>query len=110
MRLHWVAILYGSLKADMAITGGVHTGTDVVKSMMAGAKVAMMTSALLCHGIGHLQTVNGQLLEWMNEHEYESITSMQGSMSLRSVPEPDAFERANYMRVLSSYTSRAGAR
>jgi dihydroorotate dehydrogenase (fumarate) len=110
MRLHWVAILYGSVKADMAITGGVHTGADVIKSMMAGAKVAMMTSALLRHGIGHLQTVRGQLIEWMNEHEYESITSMQGSMSLRSVPEPDAFERANYMRVLSSYTFRDGAR
>ena len=110
MRLHWVAILYGTVKADMAITGGVHTGTDVIKSMMAGARVAMMTSALLRHGVGQLQTVRGQLIEWMTEHQYESIASMQGSMSLRSVPEPDAFERANYMRVLSSYTFRAGAR
>jgi dihydroorotate dehydrogenase (fumarate) len=110
MRLHWVAILYGSVKADMAITGGVHTATDVVKSMMAGARVAMMTSALLRHGIGHLETVRSQLIEWMVEHEYESITEMQGSMSLRSVPEPDAFERANYMRVLSSYTTRTAAR
>ena len=110
MRLHWVAIIYGSVKADMAITGGVHNGTDVIKSMMAGAKVAMTTSALLRHGIGHLQTMRTQIIEWMTDHEYESIAEMQGSMSLRAVPEPDAFERANYMRVLSSYTLKTASR
>ena len=103
MRLHWVAILYGQIKADMAITGGVHTAEDVVKSMMAGAKVSMMTSALLKHGINYLKEVQTKLVEWLNEHEYESIAEMQGSMSRRSVADPEAFERANYMRVLSSY-------
>lgn len=103
MRLHWVAVLYGQIKADMAITGGVHTAEDVVKSMMAGAKVSMMTSALLRHGIPYLGEVQRKLAEWLDEHEYESIAEMQGSMSRRSVADPEAFERANYMRVLSSY-------
>jgi len=103
MRLHWVAILYGQIKADMAITGGVHTAEDVVKSMMAGARVAMMTSALLRHGITYLAELKTKLVEWLDEHEYESITEMQGSMSRRAVADPEAFERANYMRVLSSY-------
>jgi dihydroorotate dehydrogenase (fumarate) len=104
LRLRWVAILYGRIKADLAITGGVHTGDDVIKSMMAGAKVAMMTSALLKYGIGHLSTVQKCVVKWMEEHEYESIELMQGSMSQKSVAEPAAFERANYMRVLTSYT------
>ncbi|MGD0497983.1 MAG: dihydroorotate dehydrogenase-like protein [Bryobacteraceae bacterium] len=103
LRLHWIAMLYGQIKADMALTGGVHTATDVVKAMMAGAKVAMMTSALLKRGIGHLDTVATELLIWMGEHEYDSIKQMQGSMSRNSVPQPAAFERANYMKVLSSY-------
>jgi len=103
MRLHWVAVLYGQLKADMAITGGVHTAEDVVKSMMAGAKVAMMTSALLHNGIGYLTELKTKLTRWLEEHEYQSITEMQGSMSRRAVADPEAFERANYMRVLSSY-------
>jgi dihydroorotate dehydrogenase (fumarate) len=103
MRLHWVAVLYGQIKADMAISGGVHTAQDVVKSMMAGARVAMMTSALLHNGIDYLAEVRAKLVEWMDEHEYESITGMQGSMSRRAVADPEAFERANYMRVLSSY-------
>ena len=104
LRLRWVAILCGRIKADMAITGGVHTGEDVVKCMMAGAKVAMMTSALLKFGIGHLATVQKDLFRWLEEHEYESIEMMQGSMSHKSVAEPAAFERANYMRVLTSYS------
>ena len=103
MRLHWVAILYGQIKADMAITGGVHTAEDVVKSMMAGAKISMMTSALLRHGIPYLGEVEKNLVKWLDEHEYESIAEMQGSMSRRAVADPEAFERANYMRVLSSY-------
>ena len=106
LRLHWVAILYGRVRADLAVTGGVHTGQDVLKAMMAGARVAMMTSALLQRGIGHLGQVRREVLAWMEEHEYESIRQMQGSMSYRSVPEPAAFERANYMKVLSSYVLR----
>ncbi len=102
-RLHWVAILYGRIQADMAVTGGVHTAPDVLKAMMAGAKVAMMTSALLKRGIEYLAQVRSELTAWMEEHEYESIRQMQGSMSQRSVAQPKAFLRANYLKVLSSY-------
>ena len=108
LRLHWTAILYGHVQADLAVTGGVHTAEDVLKAMMAGARVAMMTSALLRHGIEHLGAVRDGLLAWMEAREYESVRQMQGSMSYRSVRDPSAFERANYMKVLSSYTLRAG--
>ena len=106
LRLHWIAVLYGTIKADLALTGGVHSAPDVVKSMMAGAKVAMMTSALLKRGITYLDTLITELLVWMGEHEYDSIHQMQGSMSRNAVPQPAAFERANYMKVLSSYAMR----
>jgi dihydroorotate dehydrogenase (fumarate) len=108
LRLHWTAILYGRVQADLAVTGGVHTVEDVLKAMMAGARVAMMTSALLRHGIEHLSAVRDGLRAWMEAREYASIRQMQGSMSYRSVHDPSAFERANYMRVLSSYTLRTG--
>jgi dihydroorotate dehydrogenase (fumarate) len=106
LRIHWVAILYGHVQADLAITGGVHSAQEVLKAMMAGARVAMTTSALLKHGIEHLATVARDLETWMEEHEYTSIRQMQGSMSYRSVAEPAAFERANYMKVLRSYALR----
>lgn len=106
LRLHWTAILFPIVKIDLAITGGVHSATDVVKAMMAGARVAMMTSALLQHGIGHLTRVRADLERWMEEHEYSSIQQMQGSMSRWAVAEPAAYERANYMRMLSSYVPR----
>ena len=109
VRLHWIAILFGHVRADLAATGGVHAPEDVVKAMMAGARVAMMTSALLVHGIDHLARVRRGLLDWMEAHEYASISQMQGSMSYRSVANPTAYERANYMRVLSSYVQRGGA-
>ena len=104
LRLHWVAILYGGVKADLAVTGGVHSGRDVLKAMMAGARVAMMTSAFFQNGIRHANLVLHEMSQWMEEHEYESIQQMRGSMSRRSVENPAAFDRANYMRVLSSYT------
>jgi dihydroorotate dehydrogenase (fumarate) len=110
VRLHWIAILHGHVDADLAATGGVHGPEDVLKTMMAGARVAMMTSALLLHGIDHLARVRAGVLDWMEEHEYASITQMQGSMSYRSVVEPAAFERANYMKVLSSYALRRAPR
>ena len=106
VRLHWVAILYGHIKADLAVTGGVHGSSQVLKAMMAGARVAMMASALLQHGIAHLARVRADVVEWMEAHEYASIAEMQGSMSYRAVAEPAAFERANYMKVLSSYALR----
>ncbi len=107
LRLRWVAILRDRVAADLAVTGGVHDVVDVLKSMMAGASVAMMTSALLLHGVGHLGIVRAGLIRWMEEHEYTSIRQMQGSMSQRAVAEPAAFERANYLRVLRSYALRS---
>ena len=104
LRLRWTAILYERVRTDIAITGGVHTPEDVVKCMMAGARVAMTTSALLTHGIPHLTTLRDGLVNWMEGHEYESVEMMQGSMSQRSVHDPAAFERANYMRILAEYT------
>ncbi|HEY7519840.1 MAG TPA: dihydroorotate dehydrogenase-like protein [Methylomirabilota bacterium] len=106
VRLHWVAILYGHVRADLAVTGGVHGSAQVLKAMMAGARVAMMTSALLQQGIPHLARVRADLVDWMEAREYASIAEMQGSMSYRAVAEPAAFERANYMKVLSSYALR----
>jgi len=110
LRLRWVAILYGRIAADLAVTGGVHGAEDVLKTMMAGAAVAMMTSALLEHGIEHLARVRAALLAWMEAHEYESIAQMRGSMSQRAVAEPAAFERANYLKVLRSYALRTSPR
>jgi dihydroorotate dehydrogenase (fumarate) len=107
LRLHWIGIMFGKVRADLAVTGGVHSAADVLKSMMAGAKIAMMTSALLHHGVGYAAHVLEEVKRWMEEHEYESIRQMCGSMSHRSVADPGAFERANYMRVLSSYTLRS---
>jgi len=95
------------VRADLAVTGGVHTAQEVLKAMMAGARVAMMTSALLKHGIDLLRVVRANLLTWMEAHEYESIRQMQGSMSYRAVADPAGFERANYLKVLSSYVLRA---
>lgn len=103
LRLRWVAILYDNIKADMAVTGGVHTAEDVVKSMMAGAKVAMMTSALMKNSIKHITTVKDELAKWMEENNYNSIAEMQGKLSQKSVAEPSAFERANYMKVLKGF-------
>ena len=103
LRLHWVAIIYGRVQSDLAITGGVHTAEDVIKSIMAGAKVAMMTSAFLQKGVRHASSVIAELVRWMEEHQYASIQQMRGSMSYRSAPDPAAFERVNYMRTLSSY-------
>ena len=103
--LRWVSILNGKTPADLAITSGVHTAADVLKGMMAGAKVTMMASALLREGPQIVAPMLGQIQSWMKEREYESIQQMQGSMSQKSVAEPAAFERANYMKVLDSFRS-----
>ncbi len=103
LRIRWVAMLYGRVSCDFAVTGGVHSAEDVLKCMMAGANVAMMTSALFEYGIDHIRHALKDLVEWMDKHEYESIAQMRGSMSQRAVAQPAAFERANYMRVLQSY-------
>jgi dihydroorotate dehydrogenase (fumarate) len=101
--LRWIAILYGRIAADFALTGGVHAAQDVLKAMMAGASVAMMASELLAHGPGRLGQMIAGIERWMEEHEYESIAQMKGCMSQRAVAEPAAFERANYMKALNSF-------
>lgn len=107
LRLHWTAILCGHVRADLGITGGVHSSRDLIKSILAGAKVAFMTSALLCNGVHHAAHVLTELDRWLDEHEYRSVQQMCGSMSQEAVPDPSAFDRGNYMKVLSSYTLRA---
>lgn len=102
LRLRWVAILYNQVEADLAITGGVHTAEDAIKGLMAGAKVVMMTSALLKHGIGYLGTVLSGIGEWMAEEEAYALREIIGCMSQEKVADPAAFERAHYMNVLKS--------
>lgn len=101
--LRWIAILYGKIKADLAATSGIYTASDVLKMLMAGANVTMMTSALLRHGVRHISKVIEEMIVWMEAHEYESVEMMQGSMSQKSVAEPAAFERANYIKALHSF-------
>lgn len=101
--LRWIAILYGKVKTDLALTSGVHTSEDAIKAIMAGANVAMTTSAMLKRGTAAIQQILSGMQEWMIAHEYESVQQMRGSMSQGAVGEPAAFERANYMKVLNSY-------
>ena len=103
LRLRWLAILWGNVKASLAVTGGVHTVPDAIKALMAGASAVQMVSALLRNGPDYLAKIREGVVSWMVEHEYESISQMIGSMSLQKSADPGAFERANYMRVLQSY-------
>jgi dihydroorotate dehydrogenase (fumarate) len=106
LRLHWSAILYHQVEAYIAVTGGVHDSSDVLKCMMAGAHVAMMTSALLKYSIEHIGVVLAGMESWMEEHEYVSIRQMRGSMSMVNIENPTAFLRGNYLKTLGSYTWR----
>ncbi len=101
--LRWVAILYGRVETDFAITSGIHTHQDAIKALMAGAKVAMMASELLQNGVERIWKVLVEMEKWMIEHEYASVAQIIGSMSQKNVTDPAAFERANYMRMLASY-------
>jgi dihydroorotate dehydrogenase (fumarate) len=103
LRLHWTALLHGRVKADLAVTGGVHSHAEVLKALMAGATVAMMTSALLKHGIEHLAGVLAGVRAWLAQRDYHAIRMLRGCMSFRSVSDPGAFERANYARTLRSH-------
>jgi dihydroorotate dehydrogenase (fumarate) len=103
MPLRWIAVLFGKLKASLAATSGVHGAQDVVKLVMAGADVTQMCSALLLHGPGRITEVLEELDRWLIEHEYVSLKQMRGSMSQKSVADPSAFERANYMKALNRY-------
>lgn len=100
--LRWIAILYGRIEADLALTSGVHSAEDVVKGVMAGASVVMLASELLRNGIDRLNTIRADLHHWMEEREYESIAQMRGSMSQKSVRFPAAFERAQYLKVVGT--------
>jgi dihydroorotate dehydrogenase (fumarate) len=102
--LTWIGILCGKVKASLAATSGVHTAEDVVKLLMVGANVTMLCSSLMRHGINHLRHVERELREWMEEHEYESVQQMQGSMSQIKCADPSAFERAQYMRAVKGMT------
>jgi dihydroorotate dehydrogenase (fumarate) len=103
VRLRWLAILSGRVKCDLAATGGVHTGLDAVKTVMVGASGIQVVSALLQHGPNQLKKIKDEMVRWMEDHEYESLKQMQGSMSLLHCPDPAAFERANYTRILQTW-------
>ncbi len=105
LRLRWVALLYGHVKAELATTGGVHEATDVIKSVMAGAQVAMMTSALFKYGIHHIGKVNQDLELWLDSHGHETLDEIRGRLCVWSGGNAAAFERANYMRVLNAFKS-----
>jgi dihydroorotate dehydrogenase (fumarate) len=101
--MRWIAILYGRIQADLAITSGVHNGEDVLKATMAGASVCMLASELIQNGFGRLPVILAEIEKWMVQHEYVSLQQMKGSLSQKSIKEPAAYERANYMKVLQSF-------
>ncbi len=101
--LRWIAILYGRVQTDYALTSGIHTGEDMVKALMAGASVTMVASEFLQNGIERVAQILADADAWLDEHEYDSVGQMIGSMSQQSVEQPAEFERANYVKVLNSY-------
>ncbi len=105
-RLHWAAILYGQTNIDLAVTGGVHSAEDVLKSVMAGASMTMMASALHIHGIEHIGRVLADMHYWLEKHEYQSLWETRGCLSRRSMPDVSPFDRGNYIKTLSSYSLR----
>jgi dihydroorotate dehydrogenase (fumarate) len=100
--LRWIAILHGRIIASLAGTSGIHRATDALKMLMAGADVTMLCSVLMARGIEYIRTIETEMREWMEQHEYESVRQLKGSMSQRNCPDPSAFERAQYMRAVSS--------
>ena len=105
--LRWIAILHGNVKASLALTSGVHSSEDIIKVMMAGGDVAMIASELLANGSGKIKNLLDGVVKWMEEKEYSSISEMKGSMSQKKIAQPSAFERANYMKTLQSFKTRA---
>ncbi len=104
LRLRWTAILHGRVKADLAITGGVHSGWDVVKAMLAGAQVAMTASAILQRGIGHLSLMLAETTQWLEQHRFDHVADLRGHLSHRNSAATAALERANYMGELGRYS------
>src|SRR5438094_4378609 len=103
--LHWIGILYGKIRASLAATSGIYQARDAIKLVMAGADVTMLCSALMRHGIQHIQRIKMELATWLEEHNYDSLSDLKGIMSQKNCPDPSAFERTQYVRGLSSYTS-----
>lgn len=101
--MRWIAILYGQVKADLAATSGIYEAKEAIKMLMAGAKVTMVCSALLKHGIDHLKKLTQDLKDWMEKFEYDSVKQMQGSMSQKNCPDPRAFERAHYVHTITTF-------
>ncbi|MEI6270035.1 MAG: dihydroorotate dehydrogenase-like protein [Methylococcaceae bacterium] len=108
LRIRWTALLYGRTKLSLAVTGGFHETSDVLKALLAGADVVHLCSVLLKQGVGHLTQILTELEQWLIEHEYESISQLKGSVSQQHAIDPSAYERANYVQVLDSYSSPAG--
>jgi len=105
LRLRWLAVLSGKINASLAVTGGVHTGLDAVKAIMCGADAIQMVSALLLEGPQHLKQVRDDLVRWLEQHEYNSLYELHGSLNLLHCPDPGAYERANYIQLLQSWTA-----
>jgi dihydroorotate dehydrogenase (fumarate) len=101
--LRWIAILYGRVHTDLAASGGIHEPYDVAKMLLVGANVTLLCSALLRRGIDYIRLLEANLIRWMEEHNFESVADMQGNMSQRNWLDPEAFERAHYIRTLQSY-------
>ncbi|MFV2066152.1 MAG: dihydroorotate dehydrogenase-like protein [Pirellulales bacterium] len=104
--MRWIAILRDQIDASLAATSGIHSATDAIKVLLAGADVVMMASALLEHGPDHLDRMREEMVHWLGEHEYVSVEQLKGSMSRSNCPDPASFERANYMKALTSYTDQ----
>ena len=103
--LRWIALLYGQLNASLAATSGIHRASDALKMLMAGADVTMLCSTLLRHGIPQIAAIERDMIDWMDEREYESVEQLKGSLSQKNCAEPAAFERAQYMKALTGYTA-----
>jgi dihydroorotate dehydrogenase (fumarate) len=103
--MRWIAILAGNIEADLAATSGIHTAEDVIKMLMAGARVTMLYSALARHGLTHLRTVEGELADWLHSHEYPSVKSIIGTMSQKKIRNPSAFERAQFVKAIHAHPS-----
>jgi len=102
--LRWVAILHGKLRANLAATSGIHRAVDVVKMLLAGADVTMLCSTIIRHGIPQIAMIERDLVARLEEHEYESVAQIKGSLSQKNCAEPAAFERAQYMKALTGYS------
>jgi dihydroorotate dehydrogenase (fumarate) len=105
LALHWIGILFGKIRGNLAATSGIYQATDVIKMVMAGADVTMLCSALMRHGIQHIQKIEMEIAAWLEKHNYKSLAEIRGIMSQKNCPDPSAFERAQYVRGLSSHKS-----